>query len=69
MEAYDSDLTDEELEYLLALNRKRKIKKWSIIGVIGILLTCFITFSIVAYNYDPPTVDTDIVEQYPFDEQ
>lgn len=67
MEAYDSDLSDEEIEYLMELNRKHKIKKWTLIGVIGFLLAAFIAFTIVSYNYNPPTIDSDIVEQYPFD--
>lgn len=67
MEVYDTELSDEEMEYLLTISKQRKRKKLLIFGSLGLFIILFLAFSITAYFYNPSTaIDADIVEQYPF---
>lgn len=61
MESYEDDITDEELAFLLELKRKKKIKLIAIITSVFVVLTAFIAFSVVAYNYNPSQNNDEIV--------
>ena len=50
---YYDELTDEEITLMLSIEKKKKIKTVSIITASFLLLTAFLIFSIVAYNYNP----------------
>ena len=68
MEVYDTELSDEEIEYLLEVSKRRKRKRILIFFGLGLFIALFLAFSITAYFYNPSNPgDADIVEQYPFD--
>lgn len=66
MEAYDSELTDEEMTFLLSLERKRKRRIIIIVAIVGLIVALFIALTISAILYESPTITEDITEQYPF---
>lgn len=66
MEAYDKDFSEDELELLLAIQKKKKIKKIAIITSIVLVVALFVAFTIGALLYNPMDLADDIVERYPF---
>lgn len=66
MEYYNEEISDDEMELLMKMERRRKIKKYSIITTIFVLLTAFIVISLVAYNYNPVSGADEIVVRNDF---
>lgn len=69
-ELFDDMPTEEEeltdFDKIALYYKKRKIIKWSIIGALGLLLTCFIVITILALSLDDPK--GNYIEQNDFDD-